>query len=121
MGRTYLFSCEKCGYHARVSGNFVQGLDVAAQTIHCVECHELYDAVTAVRGPAGEPWIRPPFIEDVVNRLHSNDRADWEWRQFEQACPRFPEHEIHEWKHPGTCPRCGSFLEPSGMPFRVWD
>ena len=46
MGRTYLFECSKCGYHARVAGGAAEGEHFAVQTIACADCRALHDAVT---------------------------------------------------------------------------
>jgi hypothetical protein len=120
MARTYLFSCEKCGYEAKVAGGSVEGTDARGQTIHCVDCHELYDAVLFARMPVAD-FDRVPWLEEVAGRLQWIDRTGWEWRAFEQACPRSREHVTKEWKHPGRCPICATYLEPSALPFRVWD
>jgi hypothetical protein len=52
MGRTYLFECAKCGYRAAVAGGAAQGPHLAVQTIHCLDCRELHDAVTELKVPA---------------------------------------------------------------------
>jgi hypothetical protein len=43
------------------------------------------------------------------------------WRKFKLACPVEPKHFVEAWNDPGRCPRCGNFLEKSGLPFRLWD
>jgi hypothetical protein len=122
MARIYLFDCEKCGYQARVAGGFVEAIGLTAQTIHCLECHALSDAVTALKVPLHvPPHSTPPHFEEVVNPLQSHDRGELCWQHFEPACAVSPDHEVREWRHPGKCPLCGSFLEPSGLPFREWD
>ena len=55
MGRTYMFECEKCGYHAMVSGGLAEGLDFTAQTILCHECRELQDAIISDASAGGGP------------------------------------------------------------------
>jgi hypothetical protein len=123
MARIYLFDCGKCGYRARVVGGLAEGLDLSAQTIHCVECHSLHDAVIALRTPlSAEPSQHAPPIDDVMNQLQSVDRGAMRWEFFELACPVSPDdHKVQEWKQPGKCPLCGFFLEPSGLPFREWE
>jgi hypothetical protein len=43
------------------------------------------------------------------------------WREFTLMCPVDAKHFVESWKDPGRCPRCGTFLEQSGLPFRLWD
>jgi len=54
MGRTYLFECPKCGYRAKVSGGSDCGTRFGVQTVMCLDCKELHDAVrfSAVFGGA---------------------------------------------------------------------
>ncbi len=122
MARIYLFDCGKCGYRARVAGGLAEGLDVSTRTIHCVECHALHDAVIAVRVPfSAGANLRAPQVDDVINQLQSIDRSAMRWEYFELACPVSPDHKVKEWRHPGKCPLCGVFLEPSALPFREWN
>lgn len=122
MARIYLYDCEKCGYQARVAGGLAEGLDLTAQTIQCVECHSLHDAVIAVRVPlSASPCLVAPHVEDVMNQLQSIDRGAMRWQYFEPACPVSTDHNVKVWRHPGKCPLCGFFLEPSGLPFREWN
>ena len=121
MARVYLFDCEKCGYRAQVVGGAAEGLDLSVQTIHCADCHSLHDAVLALRVPAAaSSYERAPQAEDVMNQLQSIDRGAMRWERFELACPASAEHKVQKWHHPGKCPLCGFFLEPSALPFREW-
>jgi len=43
------------------------------------------------------------------------------WQHFRIACPAFAHHRVREWNQPDKCPRCGLFLEPNALPFRLWD
>jgi hypothetical protein len=121
MGRTFIFDCEKCGYQARAAGGLAEGLDVVAQTVHCTDCRALYDAVTAIRVPIEESHSRAPRLEEIIARLQLTDRDSLRWQHFEPACPVAADHEVQEWRHPGKCPLCATFMEPSGLPFRVWN
>jgi hypothetical protein len=122
MARIYLFDCGKCGYRARVAGDRAEGLDLGTRTIHCAECHALHDAVTQLRVPlSAAPCLRAPLAEDVMNPLQTIDRSALRWEHFELACPVSPDHKVKEWRHPGKCPLCGYFLEPSALPFREWN
>jgi len=122
MARIYLFDCGKCGYQARVIGGRAEALDVTAQTIQCMECRSLHDAVIALRVPlSSAAYAAAPHLEDVMNQLESIDRGAMRWEYFELACPVSPDHKVKEWRQPGKCPLCASFLEPSGLPFREWD
>ena len=43
------------------------------------------------------------------------------WVQLELQCPKAQHHHLQPWQHPGRCPKCGTFLEQSVVPFRLWD
>ena len=43
--------CTRCGYRATVAGGAAQGPHLAVQTIHCLDCRELHDAVTELKVP----------------------------------------------------------------------
>jgi hypothetical protein len=121
MGRTYLFECSKCGYRARVSGGADRGRHVAVQTILCADCKELYDAVIEFkpsRPSEKNPKIVPKFAA-LLNRLPP--RGVRHWVKLKAACPLSPRHRIRLWKQPDKCPKCGVFLDPSAIPFRLWD
>jgi len=142
MGRTYVFECSKCGYRARVSGGADRGWHLAVQTVLCFECKQLHDAVTGFRvadpPPLAEPLgrqslrslatlrarrlpARPPAFLAALNRLPPVAARRTRWLTFPPACPDAPFHRVREWNHPDVCPRCGTLLEPSGLPFRIWD
>ena len=135
MGRSYLFECPKCAYRAKVSGGADRGLHFAVQTVLCVECKELFDAVTGLKLPAPKPAplnagarIRapkalspPPAFSTVANCLPPAGVRRLVWVSFAPACPVSARHRVREWNQPGKCPRCGIFLEPSAIPFRLWD
>ena len=138
MGRTYQFECPKCEYRTRVSGGRDAGLLVKVQTIHCADCKALYDAVIAVKQPVtpepeeapdDEPAAAPvppktpraPSFAVALDRLPPPNLKNTEWAKFPTACPVSPLHKIKVWKQPGKCPRCGVYLEPGALPFRLWD
>jgi hypothetical protein len=142
MGRTYLFECSKCGYRARVSGGADRGFHFAVQTILCRECEELYDAVTELKIPDARPALlaaglapfrregptgarkknmRPPAFASALNRLPPPGARQFRWLNFEAACPVSLRHRVEKWTQPGKCPKCGYFLEPNAIPFRIWD
>jgi hypothetical protein len=121
MGRTYLFECSKCGYRARVSGSADRGRYISVQTILCADCKELYDAVIAYK-PSSRletPSRFPPKFSVLLNRLPP--RGARRWLKLKPACPVSVRHRIRPWKQPDKCPKCGTFLDPSAMPFRLWD
>ncbi len=122
MGRTYLFECSKCGYHARVAGGTDEGIHCAVQTIVCSDCKALYDAVIRFKlspRQQNSPPFNPPKFAMVLNRLPP--RGGRQWLKFKPACPVSPLHRIRPWKQPDKCPKCGTFLEPGALPFRLWD
>jgi len=121
MGRTYLYECSKCGYRARVSGGADRGRHVAVQTISCADCRELYDAVIGFRPSLGRdnnPKTAPKFTI-LLSRLPPRNAL--RWVKLKLACPVSPRHRFRLWKQPDKCPKCGAFLDPGGMPFRLWD
>ena len=52
MGRTYRFEYAKCGCRAEVAGGAERGFQLAVQTIQCLACRELIDAITELKVPA---------------------------------------------------------------------
>jgi len=121
MGRMYLFECSKCGYRARVAGGAAAGVQFAVQTIACLDCRELHDVVVRCRMASQSPEDPPPKLPRAAalwNRLPWGGKT---WVKFKPICPVSTTHRIRLWKQPGHCPKCGVFLEPHAMPFRVWD
>ncbi len=139
MGRTYLFECAKCGYRATVAGGVAQGPHLVVQTIHCLDCRELHDAVTELKVPASAPekparWKlkptlldagpgdeKPPAFAVALNQLVVGSGKQFRWIKYKPACPVAARHRIRVWKQPGKCPKCGVFLDGGGTPFKVWD
>jgi hypothetical protein len=122
MGRTYSFECSKCGYHVHVAGGVDEGEHFAVQTIACADCKALHDAVTRFKASPRQrenPSKTAPKFAAVFNRLPPRDARHW--LKFKPACPVWPLHRIRAWKQPGKCPKCGTFLEQSAIPFRMWD
>ena len=122
MGRTYSFECSKCGYRARVAGGADEGEHFAVQTIACTDCKALHDAVTRFKASSrqkGNPPQTAPQYAVVLNRLPP--RGTRQWLKFKPVCPVLSRHRIRLWKQPDKCPRCGTFMERDGIPFRVWD
>lgn len=122
MGRTYLFECSKCGYRVRVAGGAAEGEHFAVQTIVCVDCRALHDAVTRCKAWSrlrGNSAPTPPKITAMLTRLPP--RGARPWLKFKPACPVLPWHRIRLWKQPDKCPKCGNFLESNATPFRIWD
>ncbi|HET7625268.1 MAG TPA: hypothetical protein VFM25_08380 [Verrucomicrobiae bacterium] len=135
MGRSYLFECPKCGYHATVSGGADHGNHLVVQTIACRDCRKLFDAVVKLKLPknhdrravpgfsklAKRPLdVAPPF-EKVVNRLPLAPEKYLKWTPVKLRCPISPYHRIQPWNNPGKCPRCGVFLDKAPTPFRMWE
>ena len=120
MGRTYLFECPRCGYHARVSGGTDRGEHFAVRTIACSDCKQLFDAVTEFKAhkSGSDLKVAPPFAA-AFNRLPP--RKIKERQKFKPACPVSPAHHVGAWNWPGKCPKCSMYMERDGLPFRVWD
>jgi len=141
MARSYLYECSRCGYQAKVSGRADQGVDLLVQTILCRDCREILDAVTHLRLPSAilnscawksKPPIqpsssleflpnRPPPFLTALARLPARDISRHRWVEFPLQCPNSARHRIRPWKDPDLCPRCGTHLEKTGLPYRVWD
>ncbi len=139
MGRTYLFECGKCGYRAQVAGGADRGWHVAVQTVHCLECRELHDAVTELKVPhlsatnlarwklkahrldAVTAPATPPTFRAALNRVVTGAGKRFSWVRYPAACPVSSSHRIREWHQPGKCPRCGVFLDGNAIPFKLWD
>ena len=141
MGRSYWFECAKCGYRAKVSGRADRGLDFFIQTVVCQNCRELYDAVVRLRVPdeaqrgLKNRWgltrlralarqsfpIKPPSFQSALNRLQYTGVTRFRWVPFKPQCPVSPHHRVQMWNEPNKCPRCGTYLEKSAVPYRVWD
>jgi len=142
MGRSYWFECGKCGYRAKVSGRSDRGVDAHVQTIVCHDCKQLYDAVTRFKIPdgnqpkteslgkgltrpatLGSPWsvtLRPSF-DYILNKLPYTGVRQFRWMSFKPQCPVSATHRVQKWNERDKCPRCGSYLERSPLPFRIWD
>jgi hypothetical protein len=130
MGRTYVFECQECGYCAKVAGGTAEGIEFAVQTIHCVDCRKLQDAVMYAAMPIIDPFVggqepkgksMPPPLTKLMTRLPFASRLATRPQKFELACAASPDHRIRVWNQPGKCPQCGVFLERSGFPFAQWD
>jgi hypothetical protein len=138
MGRSYWFECSKCGYRAKVSGRADRGIDFFVQTIACQDCKALHDIVTKLKIPDDEPGLPsvfrrnkfflfqrntnvPPDFETVLNRLPYRGVKRFKWVPFKLLCPLSTIHRVRAWNDPDRCPRCGTYLDRSAMPFRMWD
>jgi hypothetical protein len=122
MGKTYLFECGLCHYRVKVSGGADAGVDCEIQTVVCRDCRELFDIFTRVRRqstPFGKFKALNPEIPPAA--LVGSPARRKGWQKPPPACPREAKHRIEPWNDPGRCPRCGNYLEKSGLPFRVWD
>jgi len=126
MGRTYHFECPLCHYRADLSGGTDGGVHCQVQTVTCRDCRELYDVFTKLRRRADDPGKPPKFpgffrpeIPPVILRDGKNPRLIWQ--KFVPSCPVEAKHSVEAWNDPGRCPRCGNFMEKSGIAFRLWD
>lgn len=135
MGRSYLFECERCNYKAIVSGGADEGYEFSVQTATCKDCRILFDAVVRLR--VAESGLKIPnelqrlrlrksanetalSLEVVLNRLPLMGKR-FKWAQFKIRCPVSLAHRVQAWNEPGKCPRCGTFLDKSALPFRYWE
>ena len=140
MGRTYQFDCPHCQYHARISGGVDEGIHCVVQTMVCLDCRELFDALTQVRrlpevprtAPrqnnfAAERTVPPPLLRDSATaKLKFPPKPEiparpLHWEHPKPACPVDGKHRVQSWNSPGRCPRCGCYLERNGFPFRRWE
>ena len=138
MGRTFLFECPRCHYRATVAGGADRGFNCFVQTIVCRECASLYDAVTRLRMVASQkrqfiglrwrPLTQsaeldelPPSAAAWHNRLLFGGIGDSQWVTLKLRCPVSKKHHVEPWTEPGQCPQCGTYLERTVMPYRIWD
>ena len=122
MGKTYQFECELCQYRVKVSGGADAGLDCEVQTVACRDCRSLFDVFTRVRRRATTTAkLKPLSLEIPPLQLRTVPTQPPGWKKVELACPNSDRHRVEPWQDPGRCPRCGCFMEKSGLPFRIWD
>ena len=141
MGRTYLFECPRCAYRARVSGRVDRGFGLCVETITCRDCKQLYDVVVRLKLPDGKPPELPrlgqklgnglatpkiapgaaPTFQAALNRLNFGWASRYKWVEFKKRCPVSPLHRFRTWTDPEKCPKCGTYLERHGLPYRIWD
>jgi len=147
MGRCYAYTCSKCEYTAKVSGAEDRGMDVFTRTIHCLDCRDLFDVVSHARQTrpaglsktlktpavqrrlwAGVTWPAHATCSEVVQRVGVR-RPDHElpaasltrWVTFRLVCPHGAHHRIERWSDPGRCPKCGTYLDRTLVPYRIWE
>jgi hypothetical protein len=132
VGKTYLFECPQCQYRTKISGGADSGRHCIIQTVICRDCRELYDVFTRQRRRADEvdlvkfrgfyqPEILPVILGQSSINSSSASPPPLVWRETAPACPVEPRHWVEPWNDPGRCPRCGSFMEKGGFPYRAWD
>jgi hypothetical protein len=144
MGRTFIFECPRCQYRAHVSGGPDHGFRFAVQTILCQNCKELHDAVVRLRVPVAQPlslssrWSfpafgmgparksaavprHPPTFHQVLNQLWPRGVRHSRWVEFPLLCPKGSWHTVREWNQPDSCPRCGTLMEQTVLPYRLWE
>lgn len=129
MGCSYMFECPRCYYRVVVAGGRASGPHCEIQTMMCIDCKALFDFAVRLRvtseqlpGTAKGTGPRPaqhPDARDVINRLVRLTRSYWLERQ--PQCPNGTTHRLEPWSAPGPCPKCGTVLERTLMPYRVWD
>ncbi len=96
MGLLHTFRCPACRYAAEVSGGPDAGMQVATQTVACLDCRALFDVPTDRYG-RGAP-------EAVA-----------------LACPVDAAHRVEAWGEPFACPRCGAAPMVAEEPSVSWD
>jgi len=126
MGRTYQFECPYCFYRAKVSGGADSGIHCEVQTVVCRDCRALLDVFTKVRRRVGVAAVIkfPGFFRPEIPPVILYDGTDGHglvWENYQPTCPVESKHHVETWTNPGRCPRCGTFLEKNGRPFRLWD
>ena len=140
MGRSYWFECSRCGYRAQVSGGPDRGLHFYSQTVACMNCKRLFDAVTRVRvadaqgfGLRGalSSWRHhamlsqdpgaPPSFQAMLSRLPPKGENRFLWLNYGLQCPVSSIHKVEAWNAPNKCPCCGAYLERNVLPYRIWE
>jgi rubrerythrin len=102
MGMLHDFKCPTCDYYAEVAGGADTGMMVSTVTITCLDCRELYDAVTHDHTQEGYPVFEPEPPEPVP------------------VCPKNEAPRVEEWTAPGSCPKCGTAMAMGDM-VCLWD
>jgi hypothetical protein len=67
------------------------------------------------------PPVVAPAFESMLARLPATNLKRFKWVRFPLQCPVSARHRVEAWNEPATCPRCGVYLERTGLPYRVWD
>jgi endogenous inhibitor of DNA gyrase (YacG/DUF329 family) len=63
MGTTYLFSCTKCEYKAKSSGQLDWGEAMVVRPFICKDCKIVVDAVASEYRGIGDTRIPPPLLK----------------------------------------------------------
>jgi len=131
MPRSYIFECPRCFYKTVVVGGLEEGLHCHFQTVVCHTCRRLYDIPIKLRVPITQAYsvsasglnqfykVATSDPANIINRLVKTTES--KWIDGKLVCPRFPSHVVEKWNHPGACPICGTIMERSLRPYRVWD
>ena len=101
MGKSYLFTCESCGYEAQASGRRDVGMMAVVRTMFCRGCRNLVDVLIGqcgVDGPTGDP----DYDKDLGR------------------CPECSSAEVIVWVSGDPCPRFKGMMS-IGEDFILWD
>lgn len=96
MGTRCDYSCDACGYRARVSGGMDRGLMAFVETMQCKKCKQLSDVIFAEVASDGEATFITP------------------------CCAECGSTKLTPWSEPHLCPKCGEQMTSGGV-LRMWD
>jgi len=91
MGTTYLFVCDQCKYHSKVSGGEDCGFLVKTKTMVCNDCKTLVDVSTEFHAHVKK---KERFTHDIPIG----------------NCPKCQGSNVSEWCNPGPCPKCAGMM-----------
>ena len=98
-------------HSALVSGGLDGGDTFWTQTILCLECKELMDAVTTVRRG----------FEQAEMELTGEIDEECSAFVVRVRCENDPAHRWREWNFPDVCPRCGGPMSQDPHIGMLWD
>lgn len=92
MGTSYLFVCDKCKYHAEVSGGEDCGFHIKSHTMTCNDCRSLVDVSIEYHAHLAE--------------MAKDNHFDIDFG----ACPKCKGFNVRKWDNPGPCPKCSGTM-----------
>jgi hypothetical protein len=99
MGSLYHFRCQRCDYHAEVSGGQDVGFYVRTRTVYCPACRELRDINV-------EYWCKDLMTPSDLAELKDDQLG---------RCLKCGGREVVDWSAGDPCPRCSGAVINQGL------